>query len=46
MDWCKFWLLFHETWGDNKELEYNKKNWIEMQRVLEKLEIDWDRRKK
>lgn len=40
MDWKKFWALFHETWGQCKEsVEYNKENWNEMQRMLQRLEM-------
>ena len=35
-----YWVLFHELWGLNKNLMYNKQKWIELQRLLKELEHD------
>ena len=32
--------IFHELWGCNKDLVYDKKKWMELQRQLEELEQD------
>ena len=32
--------IFHDLWGCNKDLIYDKKKWIELQKQLEQLERD------
>ena len=35
------WLeVFHALWGQNKDLIYDKKKWMELQRILDELEAD------
>ena len=41
MSWVEFWALFHRRWGsDHESPEYQKLEWNEMQRFLERIEAE------
>ena len=35
-----WWEVFHMLWGQNKELIYDKKKWLKLQKQLEEVEQD------
>ena len=35
-----WWEVFHALWGQNQDLIYDKKKWIELQKQLEEVEQD------
>ena len=35
-----WWEVFHALWGQNKDLIYDEKKWMELQRQLEEVEQD------